>query len=411
MKTRLFYFLSLLTLLTFQETKLQAQITRSAQPSEIFIATDWYADNTGMFHKALFHSANNGENLNLKYETLWEPPTGEMRLSKILGDATPGTLYNYGWYELWVSIDYGENWEYLETYGSSGKFTSGCINGEIYKCCVNPQGTIWRSQDYGNLFSEITDDALYDLEVGNLEGNLYGRDGNAGIGYNLYFSSDYGLNFIGIPLDSTIAFWQMGGYYPRISRGADPGELYLVSWWPDYHYKIFHSVDTGNTWTEKYESGYIDTYYWQVDYTAGRAPGAFYVIRGRLTPSQTHTWLYIDYSNDYGETFTTYFHDLDSLYTSVPSLHKAEIYIKAFPNPLKTNTTISFRLPEGLRNPLLNIYDAYGNQIKQFNISGKHSQKWDGIDKNGNLVKKGLYLYNITFDNYNSQFNKLLIIN
>ena len=27
--------------------------------------------------------------------------------------------------------------------------------------------------------------------------------------------------------------------------------------------------------------------------------------------------LYIDFSNDYGETFTTYFHDLDSTITNV----------------------------------------------------------------------------------------------
>ncbi len=408
MKTRLLYFSFLLTLLNFQEFNLQAQITRGAQPGEIYVATDWYADNTGMFYRALFRSINNGEKLDLKYETLWEPPPGEMRLAKILGDATPGAIYNYGWNELWVSFDYGQSWDYLENY-SYVSYASGYSNGEIYKRSNN---NLYRSDNYGNGFNLIVESLNEPLsDVGNQNGHLFGCTGNAGIGYNLFFSFNYGQDYIEIPIDSTVAFWQMGGYYPRISRGTEPGEIYLVSWWPDYHYKIFHSTDTGYTWTEKYESGYIDIYYWGVTYTAGRMPGSFYVLRGRLTPSQTHTWLYIDYSDDYGETFTTYFHDLDSLYTSVPSLHKAQLHIKASPNPLKTNTTISFQLPKGLSDPLLKIYDLNGNQVKQFNISGKHAQNWDGTDETGNRVKDGLYFFNISYDNFSSQFNKLLIIN
>ncbi len=408
MKTRLLYFSFLLTLLNFQEFNLQAQITRGAQPGEIYIATDWYADNTGMYHRALFHSVNNGENLDLKYETLWEPPPGEMRLAKILGDATPGAIYNYGWNELWVSIDYGESWEYKEYLGNTN-YMSGQIGGTIFRR-VGAELSV--SNNYGSSFTIVTNLISCPIrEPGNSLGEFYGINGDIGVGLFLDHTLDYANNYTEIPIDSIVAFWQLGGYYPRISRGTEPGEIYLVSWWPDYHYKIFHSADTGYTWTEKFESGYIDTYYWQVDYTAGREPGSFYVIRGRLTPSQTHTWLYIDYSDDYGETFTTHFHDLDSLYTSVPSLHKPEQHIKAFPNPLKTHTTISFQLPEGSHDPLLNIYDLHGNQIKQLNISGKHAQNWDGTDGSGNRVKNGIYLFNISYDNYYSQFNKLLIIN
>jgi len=392
----------------FMTVNSYSQITRGAQPGEIYIATDWYADITGMFHRALFLSVNNGENLNLKYETLWEPPLGEMRLAKILGDATPGAIYNYGWYELWVSFNNGETWTYIEEYPAYTKYFTGSIQGLIFK--GNFQG-LFKSTDYASNFEllPITVTCPF-TEVGFSESEFYGIYGEAGSYYNFVHTIDYGQTYTEIPIDSTVAFWQLGGYYPRIIRGTEPGELYLVTWWPDYHYKIFHSADTGNTWTEKYESGYIDTYYWQVDYTAGREPGSFYVIRGRLTPSQTHTWLYIDFSNDYGETFTTYFHDLDSLYTSVPSLHKAQLHIKAFPNPLKTHTTISFQLPEGLKGPLLNIYDLHGNQIKQFNISGKHAQNWDGTDETGKRVKNGMYFFNISYDNYFSQFNKLLII-
>ena len=409
MKKAIQIFYILLIVSVVLPKNLYSQITRGAQPDEIFIATDWYADNTGMFHRALFHSENNGKNLDSKYETLWEPPPGEMRLGKILGDATTGVIYNYGWYELWVSFDYGETWTYKEEYTAYTKYFTGTMQGLIFK--GNFQG-LFKSTDYASNFVllPITVTCPF-TEVGFSEPEFYGVYGEAGSYYNFVHTIDYGQTYTEYPLDSTVAFWQMGGYFPRISRGAVPGEIYLISWWPDYHYKIFHSSDTGYTWTEKYESGYIDIYYWGVTYTAGRKPGSFYVLRGRLTPSQTHTWLYIDYSNDYGETFTTYFHDLDSLYTSVPSLRKTNIRILAFPNPFKTNTTFSFQLPEDFHNHLLNIYDPYGKLIKQFSNNGKNTQIWDGTDKKGNRVKNGMYFFNISYVNFSSQFNKLLIIN
>ena len=289
----------------------QAQITRGATPSEIYITNNWYYSfYYGILYRAVLHSTDNGENFNLQYESPYdpEPPAGEMKIEKVLGDATPGALYNYGNNELWVSFDYGVNWEHKQNYGSS-RFASGCINGEIFKCCADVQGTIWRSIDYGNEFIEITQDAKYILETGVIEGNLYGRDGHSGIGYNLHFSTNYGEEFITIPIDSSVAFWSIGGYWPKISRGTEPGELYLVSWWPDYHYKIFHSVDTGYTWTEKFESDYIDIYYWGVGYTAGRQPGSFYVQRSTMDPITQQFFFNIDYSSDYGETFHTFYHE------------------------------------------------------------------------------------------------------
>jgi hypothetical protein len=389
----------------------QAQITRGAQPAEIYISTDWYIDYLGDIHYAIFHSTDNGEHITLKYENIEVPPPGEMQVGKVLGDATPGALYNYGWNELWVSFDYGENWEYNETYGSSGMFASGCINGEIYKCCVNPQGTIWRSIDYGNEFVEITQDAKYVLEVGVLEGNLFGRDGNAGIGYNLHFSTNYGEDFITIPIDSAVAFYSVSGYHPRISRGTEPGELYLVSWWPDYHYKIFHSTDTGYTWTEKFESDYIDIYFWRVKYTAGREPGSFYALRSRICPAGDHIWLFIDYSSDYGETFTTYFHDLDSTITSVNSIKQPNFKLSNYPNPFSNRTIMNFYLPNSCNNAVLNIYDIKGILIRQYDVYGKNVQQWDGCNSSGITVKSGLYFYQIKTGELLSPLNKLLFIN
>lgn len=386
----------------------QAQITRGASPGEIYIATDWYTDNTGVVHRALFRSIDNGETLTLQYETLNDPPAGEMKLSQVLGDVAPGALYNWGWNELWVSLDYGESWEYREDYPDNAKYLSGQSDGVIFRIIG---AELSQSENYGNTFTIITNPIGCPIrELGYYLGEFFGINGNIGEGLYLDHTIDYANTYTEIPIDSTVAFWQISGHYPGISRGAEPGELYLVSWWPDYHYKIFYSSDTGQIWHEEYESGYINIFYWGVGYTAGREPGSFYVIRGRLTPSGDHVWLYIDYSSDYGQTFTTYFHDLDSLYTSVPGLNNPNPGLRASPNPFSDRTSITFDLPADCKKAKLNICSLQGTLIRQFDIIGKNKQLWDGTDGDGCLVPNGVYLYNIRYNNFNSQFIKLIII-
>ncbi|MCK4677636.1 MAG: T9SS type A sorting domain-containing protein [Bacteroidales bacterium] len=413
MKSKLLYAVTFLCLFIGTNDKILAQITRGAQPGEIYISTDWYMDNYGKIHYAIFHSTDNGEHIALKYENIETPPSGEMKIGKVLGDATPGALYNWGWNELWVSYSYGENWVNVENFGSTPKYTTGCIESEIYKCCANVQGTVWRSIDFGNTFEDIREDIKFKLEVGVNPGIVYGLANYSypEVGFYLNISNDYALNFIEISIDSAVAFWSVSGHYPQISRGTKPGEIFLVSWWPDYHYKIFHSVDTGYTWTEKFESDYINVYYWRVAYTAGREPGSFYVLRSTVAPAGDHIWLYIDYSSDYGETFTTYFHDLDSLYTSLTPIIKPDIKLSAYPTPFSEKTTIVFDLPNNCNAAVLSIYDISGMLIKQYNVYGNKVQQWDGCNSSGATVKSGLYFYQIKTDEYLSPLNKLMFIN
>ena len=116
MKNKILYLCTFIFLFLSFIFDTHAQITRGASPCEIYISTDWYVDNYGDIHYAIFHSTDNGENITLKYENIENPPTGEMQVGKVIGDATPGALYNYGNNELWVSFDYGESWEYREDF-------------------------------------------------------------------------------------------------------------------------------------------------------------------------------------------------------------------------------------------------------------------------------------------------------
>jgi hypothetical protein len=409
MKNRLFYVLPILILFTYQEICVQAQITRGAQPGELYISSDWYLENNSILYYAILLSTDNGESISLQYANIETPPTGEMKIGKVLGDATPGALYNYGNSEQWVSFDYGESWEYRENYPAYTSFYAGVNQGLIFK--GNNQG-LFKSTDYAATFELLPINVTCPFtEVGFSEPEFYGIYGEPGLYYKFVHTLDYGQTYNEIPIDSLVAFWAPSGQFPKISRGAEQGELYLTSWTPELHYKVFHSVDTGYTWTEKYESDYIDIFYWGVQFTGGREQGSFYVMRARINPAGDHTWLYIDYSSDYGETFTTYFHDLDSTITGFRSFKPDNIKLSNYPNPFKEYTTISFSIPKNSKNPILYIYDVYGNPVREINISGEKTQIWHGTDYNGNRVKEGIYLYNVSYGSYISQFNKLVIIN
>ncbi|MCB9014731.1 MAG: T9SS type A sorting domain-containing protein [Lentimicrobiaceae bacterium] len=381
----------------------KAQITRGAVSGELFISGEWYVENNSNLHYAIFHSYDNGKNISLKYQNI----PGEMLVGNVIGDATPGAIYNYGNYELWVSFDYGESWTYREHLGNTN-YLSGQNSGTILRR-IGAELSI--SNDYGSSFAIITNPINCPIrEPGYNQGEFYGINGDIGIGLFLNHTLDYANTCTEIPIDSTIAFWSPSGQYPQLSRGTSPGEIYLISWTPELHYKIFYSADTGNTWTEHFESDYIDIYYWGVQFTAGREPGSFYVKRARINPEGDHVWLYIDYSHDYGKTFTTFFHDLDSTITGTITHVSDNIELSNYPNPFTDYTTISFDVSENYRTPMLNIYDIYGKPIRNFNISGKKTQIWDGTNSNGIRVKDGFYLYNISCENYFSKFNKLLII-
>ena len=394
MKNQIIISLILLLGSWFLPLESNSQITRGAVPGEIYLTNDWYFEGYTM-HRAVFRSTDNGEHVQIQYNSTYPPQAGDMMIGKPLGDATQGALYIYGDNELWVSIDYGESWEYLEN-SSYSSYATGYSPGEIFR---RSNYNLYRSDNYGSNFELIAESITEPLtDVGNFEGQIFGFTGTAGESYNLFHSLDNGQSFITIPIDSTIAYWAPSGKQPRISRGTDPGELYLVSWWPDYHYKIFHSIDTGYTWTEKYESGYIDLYYWGLSYTAGREPGSFYVVRSTGDPTMSHLWLYIDYSDDYGETFTTWFHEMDSTYTGIKPSYIEKIELSSAPNPFKNQTVFSFQLPKNCTKPVLSIYNVRGDLIRQYNISGKNIQQWDCTDTNGNRVNEGLYFCTLFID-------------
>ena len=124
-----------------------SQITRGVQPNEIYMSNDWYFDGSTM-HRAVFRSIDNGEHVSIQYTSTNPPMGGDMMIGKLVGDATLGTIYSYIENELWRSMDFGESWDFIENYYSSGFYTSGGIEGEIYKNGTDVAGTLFFSNNF-----------------------------------------------------------------------------------------------------------------------------------------------------------------------------------------------------------------------------------------------------------------------
>jgi hypothetical protein len=346
----------------------------------------------------------------------------------LISDVSPGVLYcneMYPSYLLWISYNYGENWEFVDNPGTTGRYTSGCTPGEIYKNCTDYQGTLYRSIDYGENFEVVNDSAKYILEVGVQAGELYGIDGSyAEDRFTIHYSSDYGYSFpIEIDIDSTIAGEQIAGFYPTLSRGTIPGEVYLTTWHLPCNYYIYRSTDYGQTFELQYQSEYINIYSWWVYYTAGREPGSFYIMMHSYDDLGIGTYLRIFYSNDYAETFTEYFHHLtEDYFVSVDdqpiNQPSQEITLNNFPNPFNPETTISYDLPVNIENPVIEIFNIKGEKIRQYSIvnpsnAGQVFQSsivWDGADQHNKQVSSGVYLYRIKSNEGVLISNKMLLL-
>ena len=91
---------------------------------------------------------------------------------------------------------------------------------------------------------------------------------------------------------------------------------------------------------------------------------------------------------------TYYFDQLSSINSD--EIQSIEYYLSNYPNPFNPSTTIEFSIQYD-SNIELAIYNIKGQKIKTIVndgfMKGSHSINWDGVDKNGQMVSSGVYLY------------------
>jgi len=347
-------------------TSAKSQIIRGPTECEFFLHTDWYFDGE-YSHAGLFYSDDHGQTIQVNYE--YGFPGGPPSLGEVIDDAQPGVLYNKPYYysEFMISNNYGISWDSIEISPSIGSYFSGKVPGEIFHSGFSSEGYLLKSIDYGQSFDTINTNVKYIFTVGVNPEILYGITNTYGDPnqYFLHISHDNGLTFDEfLALDTSIT----GLYLEDIYRGANLGELYLVSYWIPDHYKIYFSSDDGHTWQFRYRT--IDIDFWSFSFTPGSESGTFYIARMNIDPTETHLWLYIDYSSDTAHTFTTYFHDMSSD-VGIPLLDRQATVgnTHCYPNPVSEILCVGN----------LEIFSSHQTDciIEIYNILGK---KWDEVN-------------------------------
>ncbi|MBE9484354.1 MAG: T9SS type A sorting domain-containing protein [Bacteroidetes bacterium] len=350
--------LILIVLIFAKEVFSDNYITRGQQPQELYIASHWfiYADTSTI---AIFFTDDYGESIIMKYYSGWSlNGTYGMPIGRIGSDKTNGVIYNVVMTSLWRSDDFGCTWDSIRALNQTPYhfISSGCQPGEIYcKLRGNTGDSIglYRSQDYGQNFIFQSDTIYGNIEVGNEPGSVYTYMFNS-YEQKIYigYSTNYGLSFDTVAyIDSdTVGFGYVASF-PNLSRGSVDGEVYLITLFDNFKFKIFHSMDWGQTFELRYESTTFDPVIEHFSFSAGNEPGSFYFSKMiPLYHQEANTLLCIYHSSDTAKTFTEHCYILDTGFPvniyEEQFIKRKQIDINNYPNPFINYTIISMDLEE-----------------------------------------------------------------
>lgn len=387
------------TILCVLMVSLQAKIvTRGTLPGEIYLARIWYQDANWNAVYGVFRSLDHGRTLQLRYASTTMPEDTHWLF--IFSDATPGVIYgatSNG--KLYVSRDYARTWQYLEDFDLHESYAAGCAEGEIYKLkhrqLYQAPADLYRSTNYGTNFQiavPIYGSIARIIEVGTEPNELYCLYELSYKRHVILYSNTNGvISTLQIELDTTYRDHS-------ISRGAVAGELYLMNWDKQGNYHIHYSCDHGQTFTHKFVSEGLSLGQGRYVLTAGAEPGSVYVVRTTATfIPYFHGFFDVAHSSDYGETFTTYHHELDSNYFSNISSPIMHNNISVFPNPF--DKTITVNTNEQIQ---LYIYNMQGKLC-----ANKHIEH-PGAEVELSNLPVGVYLYKAVFKDRTIKTGKLI---
>ncbi len=367
-------------------------LERGFAPGEIYFGSYWYWVNIGERYNAIFFSDDHGQTLEIKY--VCDIDSGDMKPGFLYRDATPKVFYNIDQPDLWISFDNCSTWQICtNTIAPNAYYATGNEEGAIYTRSSDYAG-LFKSIDYASSFEQVKEDSVFGiLEVGTEMEEIYFYWGPSSFGpFQINYSDNSGESFTNInEHDSIIA----GGpdKHPDIYRGANSGELYLVSWFPPANFKIFHSTDYGYSFELHFVSPICDFVHESYTFTPGIELGEFYFIKKLPWFDGINTKVHIYYSSDTAKTFTEHIHILDSnfpvgIYNEDIIEHNLLSFYN-YPNPFTNTTTLKFENIEP-GNYIIEISSLSGQAVlrkeEYLNIGDKQ------VQLNTNSFSPGVYL-------------------
>ena len=99
--------------------------------------------------------------------------------------------------------------------------------------------------------------------------------------------------------------------------------------------------------------------------------------------------------------------DLDQIFPDEFALNQN------YPNPFNPSTQISFDVPAGSEQVMINIYNILGQNVKtlvnEVLSPGTYTMEWDATDAVGNPVASGIYFYELRSKSFTTRKKMLLI--
>jgi Secretion system C-terminal sorting domain len=404
----------LLLLILISNLVVSAQISigslsRGSNPGELYFATPWFYSET-LKKEIIIKTINSGKDFMPIYKYIMD--SDEMPIGIIHSDKENDCLYNIVNSELYFSNDDGLSWVRNHNKFFPGYYTTGNTEGEIYVVWSNQaemRVELHRSVDFGVSFILQNDSIGYIGEVGTEEGEIYLHYFPDNHSNKIEYSNDYGKSFyLKTFIPYNIVGNDISNYYPAISRGTSPGEVYYISWHNPSCFKIYRSNDYGMNFALQYEqrdtaNSYSEVYF----FTSGRGVGEFYVVKSMPWYNGINTKLHVYYSSDYAKTFTEYIHVLGKNWTGIENINAAESYdrILNYPNPFSNQTTIVLPKEIDLNNTRIYIYNTQGKLVNElYSIEGRN------VTFNSENNNSGIYYYKVLSENIIVGTGKMVII-
>lgn len=394
------------------------QISRGADEGEIYVKCFMYIDNfSGNNYDGLLRSTDNGEHLSVQHYFV-----NEYYGIHCLADAFPGVVYHINDSVLGKSTDFGVSWTTSDK--PKGKYAAtGDLPGELYITAgLSYAPYLYRTSDFGaswiSVDSSFTTKVYNLLDVGSVAGEIYAIHYPVDDTLELKYSNNYGNSFSSIIIDTSLIINSNMIGVPIFTHGTIQGEFYLIRGGLDGFY-IFHTIDNGETFEYQSKQPVCPQCHYDMNlcsFSAGRTPGSFYYMKAPKIDSlgQIMTHLCIDYSEDYGKTFTTHCYILDSTFTSIKNIVPpiGIFQLTCFPNPTSSNTEINYSVPRFGYIDLC-VYNSQGILIKSIVHSrkgeGSYSINWDGKNEHGYLLTPGVYILTLKMDGASVKTEKVVV--
>ena len=371
-------------------------ITCGPRPGEIyftgFTSTVWGAP-------GLYYSANHGEDIELR------DSVDVSSYNAIIADAADNTLYWQGDEQytcLSVSIDGGFTWDVVNDTGAMWmSYASGIIPGEIYRDSYIDLDKLRRSENYGVDFlpcacTGIPDTLLYGSNaLGVDSGEVYSLRSYG----NLYYSTDYGENFI--HLDNLYTSWGIPSD-AYITNGAVPGEIFAV-----HHQwqRIWRISDYGQNVEDivNFNLGVE----WSMHATASLQPGELYFLAKNydMVPGGT---MRIYHTTDYFQNWSMYEHEVEwaNVYKPVKKLLPSRINLTIYPNPTNAAFNITYVL-NTTGEVELKLYNILGCNVWKYNVGTQIPGNYK-LSFTNEMLSSGTYYLHLQTEK--EKTSKILII-